>query len=464
MLWQYPNNLLSIIDGETYKIKHNVSIIIQSRTDIVVNSETNKVYLFCLDKDTQIRDANRLCVFNGNTNDITILYDKIYFDSAKLNIDQDTNTIYVTNKKSNVISVINGTTDKIEANIEFNFVPNDVAFNPKTNILYVTDSESNTLSVINKKSIITPLISKSHSSGINFLDSPSEIAVNPLTNLLYVTTFDINTFSSNATVWVIDGNTNEVIQNISVGCDPSIAVDSGINKIYITNYCNNTVSVIDGNTNEVIQNISVGTNPYSIAVYSGSTNTFNKSQKIYVTNSGYNTVSVIDGNTNEVENYTIGDHPTSIAVDSHSGRIYIANSYNISIIDERSGSIGTKAIDIEAGCTNLVVNENKGLLYKGSDNTILVIDQMTNKIISKIDVPLSTSVCSNGIAINPETDKLYVTDSESNTVSVIDGNTNEVISKISVGNAPTDIAVNPATNKIYVTNSGSKTVSVALLS
>jgi len=65
----------------------------------------------------------------------------------------------------------------------------------------------------------------------------------------------------------------------------------------------------------------------------------------------------------------------------------------------------------------------------------------------------------NRIAINPETNKIYVANSGSNTVSVIDGYDNK-INYIPVKRYPTGIAINPETNKIYVANSGSNTVSV----
>src|SRR5215831_45697 len=65
----------------------------------------------------------------------------------------------------------------------------------------------------------------------------------------------------------------------------------------------------------------------------------------------------------------------------------------------------------------------------------------------------------NRIAINPETNKIYVANSDSNAVSVIDGYDNK-INFIPVKRYPTGIAINPETNKIYVANSDSNTVSV----
>ncbi len=65
-----------------------------------------------------------------------------------------------------------------------------------------------------------------------------------------------------------------------------------------------------------------------------------------------------------------------------------------------------------------------------------------------------------GIAVNPATNTIYVTNHDSNTVSVINGANNTVIAAIPVGNHPMAIGVNPMTNTVYVGNYGETTVSV----
>src|SRR5215467_5912525 len=62
----------------------------------------------------------------------------------------------------------------------------------------------------------------------------------------------------------------------------------------------------------------------------------------------------------------------------------------------------------------------------------------------------------NRIAINPETNKIYVANSDSNTVSVIDANNNNKLYDISVGKYPSGIAAGKEGN-IYVINYHSNT-------
>jgi YVTN family beta-propeller protein len=66
-------------------------------------------------------------------------------------------------------------------------------------------------------------------------------------------------------------------------------------------------------------------------------------------------------------------------------------------------------------------------------------------------VPVGTSP--RAVAVNPQTNKIYVANSFSNNVTVIDGATNSTIT-VTTGGVPVAVAVNSATNKIYVADRG----------
>jgi YVTN family beta-propeller protein len=54
------------------------------------------------------------------------------------------------------------------------------------------------------------------------------------------------------------------------------------------------------------------------------------------------------------------------------------------------------------------------------------------------------------LAINPITNKVYVANYGDNSVSVIDGLTNKIESRYSLGITPVALAINPITNKMYI--------------
>src|SRR6266581_1818513 len=64
------------------------------------------------------------------------------------------------------------------------------------------------------------------------------------------------------------------------------------------------------------------------------------------------------------------------------------------------------------------------------------------------------------IAVNAVTDRVYVANSEGGSVSVIDGKNDSVLASLSVGPHPYVVAVNPATNRIYVSNTFSNLITV----
>ena len=64
------------------------------------------------------------------------------------------------------------------------------------------------------------------------------------------------------------------------------------------------------------------------------------------------------------------------------------------------------------------------------------------------------------VAVNPNTNRVYVVNYESPLVSVIDGSTDSLVGIIKVGDDPRAVAVNQNTNKSYVANWGSNSISV----
>jgi YVTN family beta-propeller protein len=65
-----------------------------------------------------------------------------------------------------------------------------------------------------------------------------------------------------------------------------------------------------------------------------------------------------------------------------------------------------------------------------------------------------------GVAADPGTHSVYVTNYDDNTVSVIDAPTRTVTATVPVGRGPGRAAVDPSTHTAFITNSGDNTVSV----
>jgi YVTN family beta-propeller protein len=172
--------------------------------------------------------------------------------------------------------------------------PAGIAIDTSTNMIYVTNSKSDSVSVIDG---LTHAVDTSIPVG----SAPFGIAVNSDTNKIYV----INWYSDS--VSVIDGSTNSITGSIKVGEGPAgIAIDTSTNMIYVTNSKSDSVSVIDGSTNSITGSIKVGEGPAGIA--------FNEfTEMVYVANTQTETIMMVNPNlasrfTNQVISTPYGEY------------------------------------------------------------------------------------------------------------------------------------------------------------
>jgi YVTN family beta-propeller protein len=140
------------------------------------------------------------------------------------------------------------------------------------------------------------------------------------------------------------------------------------------------------------------------------------------------------------------------------------DSFNVLLVEnddinlENKTKIAKVVSSIGSGAyfpSELVINENIAFI-PSEDGRVIIIDIHANKKIATI---LSGNALG-AIALNPETNMVYVADGENDTVSVIDALHYRLITTKQVGTTPADITVNPETNMVYVVNSDSNTVSV----
>jgi YVTN family beta-propeller protein len=217
------------------------------------------------------RGSNTVSVIDGSTN-TTLDNIKVQQSPVGIAIDPAADWIYVTNINSNKVSVIDGITNKIIANITTDKIPYGIALNPITKRVYVSNTGSNTISVIDE--MTNKII-----GSVNVGKNPVGIAVNPINNKVYATSIQSHTIS------VINPSKDRVIATIAVNPSLSgsyrihdpvlsmpliakfpliaslVAVNDVSNMVYVTNTGSNTVSVIDGSVDGVIERVNFNINP-----------------------------------------------------------------------------------------------------------------------------------------------------------------------------------------------------------
>ena len=200
------------------------------------------------------------------------------------------------------------------------------------------------------------------SSGITFGHSIGDIAVNYDTNTIFIST--MGSGQGFEGVFVIDGQTNEVIEQIEMENKNlrSIAVNPFTNQMYV-GYTQTqlkagadpnhrpisevmeriqAVDVIDRSTNQIIKTINTKDAPNDIAI---NTNT----NMIFVANVWTDVLSVIDGNTNSIiKEIKLGIFPGAISVNHNTNTVYVAiDSGGRSPADDRIFVIDGDSLEIE---------------------------------------------------------------------------------------------------------------------
>jgi YVTN family beta-propeller protein len=298
-------------------------------------------------------------------------------------VDVNPTYAYVANVNSQNVSVINTTTNKVDAIVGTSPVgigPVSVAITPNGKYAYVGSLATHNVLVINTS---TNTVVATISVG----GSPQGIAITPDGNYAYVANF--------GNVSVIDTSTNKVVTTISVGGSPvGIAITPNGKYAYVSNAGSGTVSVINIATNTVVNTITVGTSPWYVAITPDGL-------YAYVANAGSGTVSVINTSNNTVvSTIGVGSDPTSIAITPNGKYAYVSNF---------------------------------------ASGTVSVINIATNTVVNTITVGSGPD----GIAISPNGLYAYVTNYISGTVSVINTSNNTVVSTIGVGINPYGVAVAP---------------------
>jgi YVTN family beta-propeller protein len=360
--------------------------------------------------------------------------------------------------------------------------PTAVAVNAVTSKIYVAscpDRSSRSSGINGSVTVIDGHTNATASVEVGMC--PVAIAVNEKTNKIYVADFGHTSLYCGSCfnygdVTVIDGETNSTTTLVDGNAKfpQAVALNLATNKIYVTNNFSDNITVIDGTSN-AITSLPAVVFPYDVAV--NPTN-----GKIYVTSfnpdavATQTSIAVIDGITGDstiVTDPNAAD-PIAVAVNPVTNKIYVANIGNegkngtnagsVTILDGVTNST-TNIVDANAFSPHaMAVNSISGKIYVANANNVTVIDGTTNSLITISDPNAKTSCGVFGtanVAVDAANNKIYVVNCSSNNVTVLDGATNSVTT-VSDPNAigPIAVAVNSITGRTYVANSGSNNVTV----
>lgn len=292
--------------------------------------------------------------------------------------------------------------------------PYDVAYNDYNQKLYVTNSKSNSISVIDPSSGAGGSVITTITSGVPPGKGPTGIIFNPSNHNMYVANYGGNTVS------VINSTTNTIKQYIQVESRPLDLVYNDENGlIYVSNSGSDSISIINPETSKVQGKLSISKpsnmayNPFNDHIYVASWDPPIINNSIYslALDNRIDSIIPVDGDTK---------YNVSLEYNPFDNNIYAATNDpdTISIID-LSSNIFQTAIPLGSEANSVVLNPNDGTILASIYrlDTISIISPFTEDTINDIS-PVGGSPA--GITYNPSNDNFYVANYDSDTVGVID--------------------------------------------
>jgi YVTN family beta-propeller protein len=123
----------------------------------------------------------------------------------------------------------------------------------------------------------------------------------------------------------------------------------------------------------------------------------------------------------------------------------VLNTYSVPV----SGAI---AVNVLTGTVYVAGVEPSNMNASGVEGVVVAVHPDSGNVIATIPVTANSGLGLVALAVNPVTEKVYVSNDTDNTIAVINGKRNEVTDSISLnGQTPAGIAVNFLTGKVYAT-------------
>lgn len=294
---------------------------------------------------------------------------------------------------------------------------------------------------------------------------PQGVAVDSLSNTVYVgnngtffgcTDLETGTGVQSSTISVIDGVTNAVTTAPAGGDSPIYAVpNASTKKVYVAaagltvlsegslaqvariseaathqpaiNALRNEIwsntkhgpsatpalSLVDGATDQLVGFVDLPDQVHGVALSEAR-------NEVYASRVDAGGLFVINGAQRSVAATITLPHSLAIAYNPTTDRIYVSsgNFGQIHVIDGASRTLVTSIVT-NAHAIEMAVDRGRNRIYAASESnpySLLVIDGATNQMLGR--VPVGT--CPFGVAYNPRTDRIYVSNGHDNSVTILD--------------------------------------------
>jgi YVTN family beta-propeller protein len=452
-------DLVSIIDVTSNKILTSVQVL--DPRGITYDPTNDYVY---------VASTPGVTILNGATGAV-LANITLGSGTSGLAYDPSNGYVYAADYSTGLVSIVNASMNAVVTSVAVGADPTGIAYNPHNGNVYVNCLQSGIISIINgttnQAENITAIPSVPPVSVQGVQPSYQNIAYDTSNYDLYFTNY-LTPLSYAGRIFVLDTLANTVANFSVAPVLGAIAYDSGNGQLYVTAsasqtpFFGNTVKAINTSSERPRANVTVGYGPIGIAYDP-------QDHDLYVANSRSYSVSVIDDTANEVVATDIMQtYPSAVAYDAKNEVLYVANqgslsatfyedglSSNLFAINTSDYSVTPITLPGAIAPTDLVYDPHNNYLYISSfEPVITVFDPAKGLVVENITVPLDYTAPL--LAYDSQDHRIYVSNnspySASSTVSVIDDASNTIIATIPAGLGPLGLAYDPANDNVYVTH------------
>jgi YVTN family beta-propeller protein len=472
---------------------------------VAANPTTNRVYATLADNSVAVIDGSsntlRFQVALGAVSSVNAI------GARGIAVNPETNRVYAASGSSNIVAVIDGTTDSVVASISMapsiSAFPSYVAVNSVTNRVYVT-SGNDLLVIDGATNTIIARVPVATVSNVACLFTGS-LSVNPVTNRVYVgsiclspgaatqaepepspptpptslpfptptpprppTPFLFPTpppppppppFGIRPGLVIVDGQTNLVagsVQAASFNNPTGVAVNPSTNRVYLAS--GDDIVVIDGASSAIVATVPAISSPRGGMSFSyGYTNRVATSpslNRVFVANQDGNTVSIVDGESNAlVANPAVGRVPRDLAINTTTNQVYVASgaSHAVFPVDGGSHTVGRAVPVGNPGAVAVDSASNRIYATISATRRLVVVDGAANAVEATLDVVsgIDPFCVGAGLAVNSATRRVYIANACGPGISVVDAITHAVAADVNLRGTPWSVAVDEATDRIY---------------
>lgn len=291
----------------------------------------------------------------------------------------------------------------------------------------------------------------------------TSLAVDPRTGYAFALSNGPQAQSPRGLVTVLDARDGAVLRTVAVPNNPvAVAIDAPLGRAFVTSLASYSyngppgqgyVSMLDIRTGRVLRTVVVGLHPQSLAVDT-------RTHRVFVANSDVGTISVLDARSGTLlRTVTTGGPIQDVGVDEQTSHVMVATynppSYS-AMLDARTGRVLHR---VAFNADIISVNQHAGRAFFAVEayNAIGVIDTRTGTVLHVVSSPqAATGTLGNyitAVASDDQTGQFFVLN-QAGTLRVIDGQSGHIRRTIPVGPDPRAIAVDVQRDRLVVADRG----------